>query len=1011
MATDKCRCDGQTLGGENRRVFCEGPLLDAVQRSKMFPCCKYFVDMSCIFTPAQILDDFNLFSNCRRNDGSLKFLQMFVEKHFNDPGSELEPWTPPDWKDQPSFLTRICDPEIKKFGSDVNELWKQLGRRIKDEVKANPDLYSIIYVSNPFIVPSSDCREYCYWESFWIIRGLLQCGMHQTARGMIDNFLSLVQQYGFVPQCGRIYCTSRSNPPLLIMMVKAYMEVTNDEKYAINALPLLETEYQTFISKHSVKVKGKTMYQYRDSSAGPRPEAYSEDLQCVANIQNPQLREVMYTELKSASESGMANSSRWYVTAEGTNQGSLRDTKTSAIVPVELNAIVFRSGKILAEFNRKAGNTEKADEYQDKACALVKAIRDILWNAQAGIWLDYDLVNKKSRNYFCCTNFAPLWARAFPLVDTEKVSNGVMQYIMTNNLDEQYGGVPFTMNMESGQKWDYPNVFPPMMFLVIEGLENLGTPVAKEMSRRWAHRWVKSNYAAYKYENFMFENYFCEEFGSSGGASPEHTPVGYGWTNGVIIEFLCKYGKDINLADDVDEGCKSTAEGAKGAGKHEYIITSEANMDDQPPKKVQRTQSQQTQKGAGGICSCGAGAQQPKPQQQAAACELCGSQRTLLQQTQSQQTQKGAGGTCSCGAGAQQPKPQQQAAACEHCRSQRTQSQQTQKGAGGTCSCGAGAQQPKPQQQAAACDLCGSQKGQQSQAQMRRSQIQQGQTGADCACGAVAKMQQQQRSQQQFQGARGAPSDSQKQQQQQMQIQKDCMQQQQEQRREFQRQEEKRQCEEKKEDCTTKPQPQDCSKHLKSQQEIENACSCMDDDEVQDGAKPGQTGNYFPVGDKEISNTPASRTRTSDGSDGANDCSCLEGQGQGNVAPPPTFICPHCGGLTSQPPSVCASTHTVGTNKASAQQDDCDCSGAGAGGASGPQQQQSSANAGAGATECGPCKSRLTSDYPTGHGPKPYFNKQFPLADPVHTEGNCPPPSEKNKKKKCCNCDEKEEEE
>jgi len=61
------------------------------------------------------------------------------------------------------------------------------------------------------------------------------------------------------------------------------------------------------------------------------------------------------------------------------------------------------------------------------------------------------------------------------------------------------------MNKESGQNWDHPNVFPPMMFLIIEGLENLGTPPAKAMSKRWAHRWVKSNYAAYKYESFMFE--------------------------------------------------------------------------------------------------------------------------------------------------------------------------------------------------------------------------------------------------------------------------------------------------------------------------------------------------------------------------------------------------------------------------------------------------------------------------------------------------------------------------
>nr|XP_016930690.1 uncharacterized protein LOC108010310 [Drosophila suzukii] len=1138
---NKCRCGALTLGGENRGVFCEGPLLDAVQRSKLFPDCKHFVDMSCIFTPAQTLADFNMFSNCRKNDGSLRFLQMFVEKHFNDPGSELEPWVPPDWKAQPSFLIRISDPEIKQFGSDVNRLWRQLGRRIKDEVKENPDHYSILYTPNPFIVPSSDCREYRYWDSFWIVRGLLQCGMHQTARGMIDNFLSLVQQYGFVPGCGRIYCSGRTNPPLLIMMVKAYVEVTRDEKYAIKSLPLLETEYDTFISKHSVQVKGKTMYQYRDSSAGPRPEAYREDLESVARIQSPVSREVMYTELKSASESGMEFSSRWFVTADGSNEGSLRDTKTSAIVPVELNAIVFRSGKILAEFNRKAGNTQKADEYQDKACALVKAIRDNLWNAQAGIWLDYDLVNNKPRNYFCCTNFAPLWARAFPLVDTDKVSKGVIQYIRTNNLDEQYGGVPYTMNKESGQKWDYPNVFPPMMFLVVEGLDNLGTPQAKAMSKRWAHRWVKSNYAAYKYESFMFEKYFCEEFGTSGGACPEHTPVGYGWTNGVVIEFLCKYGKDISLADDLDEGCKCKARGEKTARGNEYIITSEANMEEQPSKKScicgapsavgaasnksstgtstrnsgsnghqkqqtddgcscgiaqkQRSQAQQGHAGLDGSCSCGPGAgqQHQKSQQQvqgsnAGGCGVCGPQKQ-------QQQAKNAGSCGVCGS----QNPQQSQA-----QMQRSQMQPGQHGP--DCSCGARSQQQQPGMQgrdcsssakgapsAASCGVCGTQKHQQSQTQMQRSPPDQ-----DCS-GGIGSQQPQQRtlgvqhdpdcpcSEQHQKGAglivvpRQQPlkeddcecsmDERELQQMQQQQKQQDCKQQQRQQQQEFQRQQQQLQCEQKQQDCTSKPQPQDCSHHLKSQQQSEGPCGCMgEEDPKEQHDQDPLTGHYFPVTDKVDDGCPAEKETPRDSEcDGCGrndcpdppqedcgcnggaekmqqapvpecaqpkpqqyeapeDCACSAGQGQGQVqgrappppppAPPASSICPHCGGITTESQTDWRSTHSVGTNRPSfPHDDDCECS-KGGGGAGGGQQMRGmgvqSGNSkgvmtGGGGPECGPCKAHMPSDYPAERGPKPLYNKQFPLADPVSMAGACPPKTETTKKKKCCNCDEKEE--
>ncbi|XP_039482661.1 trehalase [Drosophila santomea] len=1033
MANNSCWED---IGGENRSVFCEGPLLDAVQRSKMFPDCKHFVDMSCIYTPAQTLNDFDMFTNCCRNDGSLRFLQMFVEKHFNDPGSELEHWTPPDWKEEPSFLARIGDPELKKFGSAVNGLWKELGRRIKDEVKENPDQYSILYVPNPFIVPSSNCREYRYWESFWIVRGLLQCGMHQTARGMIDNYLELVQQFGFVPGCGRIYCSGRSNPPLLIMMVKAYVEVTKDEQYAIEALPLLETEYETFTSKHSVQVKGRTMYQYRDFSAGPRPEAYREDLECVANIKSPLSRELMYTELKSAAESGTNFSSRWFVSVDGSNKGSFRDTKTSAIVPVELNCIVFRSGKILAEFNRKAGNTKKADEYQERACGLVRAIRNNLWNAQAGIWLDYDLVNNKPRNYFCCTNFAPLWARAFPLVDTDKVSKGVMQYIKTNELDAQYGGVPYTMNKETGQDWDHPNVFPPMMFLIVEGLENLGTPPAKAMSKRWAHRWVKSNYAAYKYESFMFEKYYCDEFGTSGGVSPEHTPVGYGWTNGVIIEFLCKYGKEISLADNSDEGSKSKSRGSKTTGKYDYIITSEANMEDQPTKKK---------------CVCG--------DPSTAAVRSNRSTATTATSDFSQQTQP-------------QPQvPKKDDCSCGIAQKQRSQ---TQPGEDGKCSCGAGAQEKSQQQlqatDATSCGKCGSQKQQPSQVQMQRSQ-QQGHD-AQCPCSGKVAPQQQEAlgmqhdpdcplSGQQQKGAElivvpsQVPKDdpdcecSMDDRQKQQHKQQDCMRQQQQQQQQQERQKQQQLQSEQQQDCSTKPDTQDCSKHLKKSS---GACGCMDDE---DDRHDALTGHYFPVADKdpdEFNGLESKSPQRESGCDGcgrsdcpdppqednvsraegkpqqmpvqgyaqtkasqhtaANDCSCAVGKSQSkaaSVAPAPTFICPHCGGITSE---AFLST----TNRA---QDDCD-SKAGGGQSlrglpsKGMQSGHSKVAPGVGGPECAPCKAHVTADFPPGHGPKPLFNKQFPLADPVSTFDACPAnrgsdAANGKKKKKCCNCDEKED--
>ena len=81
---------------------------------------------------------------------------QFVEANFDDEGLELELWTPDDWSPEPSFLQELRNPQLRGLAKRINRLWKDLSRRIKDEVKENPQLYSIIYVPNGFIVPGGE---------------------------------------------------------------------------------------------------------------------------------------------------------------------------------------------------------------------------------------------------------------------------------------------------------------------------------------------------------------------------------------------------------------------------------------------------------------------------------------------------------------------------------------------------------------------------------------------------------------------------------------------------------------------------------------------------------------------------------------------------------------------------------------------------------------------------------------------------------------------------------------
>lgn len=70
-------------------------------------------------------------------------------------------------------------------------------------------------MENPFIIAGGRFLEFYYWDSYWIIRGLLICEMYQSAKGMIENFLSVIDRFGFIPNGGRIYYLARSQLPLL----------------------------------------------------------------------------------------------------------------------------------------------------------------------------------------------------------------------------------------------------------------------------------------------------------------------------------------------------------------------------------------------------------------------------------------------------------------------------------------------------------------------------------------------------------------------------------------------------------------------------------------------------------------------------------------------------------------------------------------------------------------------------------------------------------------------------
>lgn len=43
-----------------------------------------------------------------------------------------------------------------------------------------PERHSLIYVPYEFIVPGGRFREFYYWDTYWVIKGLLASGKHES---------------------------------------------------------------------------------------------------------------------------------------------------------------------------------------------------------------------------------------------------------------------------------------------------------------------------------------------------------------------------------------------------------------------------------------------------------------------------------------------------------------------------------------------------------------------------------------------------------------------------------------------------------------------------------------------------------------------------------------------------------------------------------------------------------------------------------------------------------------
>ncbi|KAI1705252.1 trehalase domain-containing protein [Ditylenchus destructor] len=509
--TYSVNCSVPNCEGPLSEIFCSGPLVQANWFFELPECPVLYSKMRLKFEPEVVIKNFY---RLQRPLHKVQFKE-FCEKNFENV-SYLKPAHLPDWKRVPTMFAEISDPRMSKLALELHNIWPELSREFIPDVHENNDRYPVLPVPNRFIAPGGQFQVYFYWDTYWILKGLLFSEMYDTARGVLDNFAFLMKHKGFIPNSGDIQLSGRSQPPLFTQMIwDFYNNYDKDQKSFLEEfLPLAEKEMDWWQDKRAVSVTKNgsdndsgmggeaafSLYQYRAETNCPT--TLGDYQQGMESGKDP---EFYWSSTASACESGWDFSTRWF-DMEGENSVNIKGLRTNLIVPVDLN----------------------------------DAIQEVLFDESAGVWFDYDIETKELRKMFFPSNIFPLLLNTTTAEGCERV----VGYLKDLDVFKYKGGIPSSLEGRSKEQWDFPNGWAPITHLFVMSLLQCPQTEAQERAKKVADGFLTTMYngllnpikglPAQVWEKYdvRFDN------GRSGFGGGYPVQAGFGWTNGAALDFI-----------------------------------------------------------------------------------------------------------------------------------------------------------------------------------------------------------------------------------------------------------------------------------------------------------------------------------------------------------------------------------------------------------------------------------------------------------------------------------------
>jgi alpha,alpha-trehalase len=354
---------------------------------------------------------------------------------------------------------------------------------------------------NKYIAPNTGIfkNDQFYWDSYFVILGLVKSRKTDLAKGMIDNFCFLFDRFGIIPMRNRYYNLGTSQIPFLTSMALDVFDQDNDKEWLKKVMKVAEQELKKYwmnegLTEKHIVYNGLSRY-------------------CDHFI----------THLGSEHESGWDMTSRF-------------DNHCLNYLPVDLNSCLYKYEADLADYFHSQKNYKKARYYREAAAARKVQIIELMWNKTGKFYFDYDYKNKRQSGFFSVAGFYPLWAK----LATEEQAALIKEYALP--IMEFEGGIVNTQGYklsDETKQHDFPNGWPHQQWIVIKGLLNYGYRADAE---RLAKKWLDMNQKIFIKTGRFWEKYDVVN-SDVGIYNPDRyaTQSGFGWTNAVFVRLINEF--------------------------------------------------------------------------------------------------------------------------------------------------------------------------------------------------------------------------------------------------------------------------------------------------------------------------------------------------------------------------------------------------------------------------------------------------------------------------------------